>query len=71
MSASFAFSIGFPLIDPLRSRTKMYSPLTPSISVSKDYAFTAANSASLRSRVQNLGMKETITEDPESVRPMV
>ena len=49
----------------------MYSPLTPAMSVSKDSGFSAANYASFKSRVQNLGIKETITEELISVLPSV
>jgi len=60
-----------PLIDPLRSSKKMYSPLTESMSVYKAEDFRAAILESSRLRLQNLGMKETITVELESVLPKV
>ena len=71
MRAYFAFSIGLPPIDPLLSSRNMYSPLTISMSVSKLPDYRAASCASFKASVQNLGMNETITEEPASVRPKV
>jgi hypothetical protein len=49
----------------------MYYPLTPAMSVSKDSGFRAAIYASIKLRVQNLGIKDTITEELISVLPSV
>jgi hypothetical protein len=71
IKARLAFYILEPLIDSLRSRRKIYSPLTASMSVYKDIDFRAAILESSRLRLQNLGMKETITVELESVWPKV
>ena len=64
-----AFYILVPFMDPLRSSRKMYSPLTASMSVYNTEDFSAATLESSRLRLQNLGMKETITVELESVLP--
>jgi hypothetical protein len=71
MRASLALVIREPPIDPLRSNKKMYYPLAESISVSKLSAFIASFFASYKLRLQNLGIKDTITVEPLSVLPRV
>jgi hypothetical protein len=69
INAYFAFYIGFPLIDPLLSKIKTYSPLTDYMSISRFIPFLAAYSAILTSKEANFGMKEIITDVLESLLP--
>ncbi len=69
INASFAFSILLPLIEPLLSNKKMYSPFAADMSVSSYFLAIDAFMASSRLSSQNFGMKLSMAVQLTSVLP--